>query len=188
MHPLVNWLDLLQSIQIQVSWSSIGAPRYAHSHPTTVNSFQFQAVQVLNLTAEDHPLCKIEGRQLTVTANRGVDQIVINIALPHSSELLRLPQQTQPMQIQSPARPRVHKRPARRAMNRTYSRGEDHCRAKLTEQDVREMRELFADQDYRGTFKSAYEVYLDLAKTYKIHYTTAYKIINGYSWKHVTNV
>jgi len=153
-----------------------------------VNSFQFQAVQVLNLTAEDHPLCKIEGRQLTITANRGVDQIVINVALPHSSELLSLPKQQQPVRMQAPERPKFQKAKPRRAMNRTYVRGEAHCRAKLTEQDVREMRELFADKDYRGTFNSSYEVYLDLAKTYKIHYTTAYKIINGQTWKHVANV
>lgn len=153
-----------------------------------MNSFQFQAVQVLNLTAEDHPLCKIEGRQLTVTATRGGDQIVITVPLSHSSELLNPPQQKQPVRIETPQRPQLRKTKARRQVKRAYSRGEDHCRAKLTEQDVREMRELFADQDYRGTFKSTYEVYLDLAKTYKIHYTTAYKIINGQSWKHVANV
>jgi len=73
-------------------------------------------------------------------------------------------------------------------MNRTYACGEAHAKAKLTEQDVREMRELFNDKGYRSTFKSSYEMYLDLAKTYKVHYTTAYKIINGQSWKHVANV
>lgn len=153
-----------------------------------MNSFQFQAVQVLNLVAEDHPLCKIEGRQLTITANRGADQIVINVALPHSSELLRLPQQQQPVQIQAPSRPQLRKHKARQTVNRVYPCGEAHAKAKLTEQDVREMRELFNDKDYRDTFKSTYEVYLDLAKTYKIHYTTAYKIITGQSWKHVANV
>lgn len=153
-----------------------------------MNSFQFEAVQVLNLTTEDHPLCKIEGRQMTITATRGTDQIVINVALPSSSELLNLPQEKQPVRIQAPLRPQLRKAKPRRAMNRTYVRGEAHCRAKLTEQDVREMRELFADKDYRSTFNSSYEVYLDLAKTYKIHYTTAYKIINGQTWKHVANV
>lgn len=178
MHPLVNWLDLLQSIQIHVSWSSTGALRYAHSHPATVNSFQFQAVQVLNLTAEDHPLCKIEGRQMTITATRNSDQIVITVPLPNSSELLSLPNETRA----------VPQKKLHRPANRTYVRGEAHCRAKLTEQDVREMRELFNDKDYRRTFRSTYEMYLDLAKTYKIHYTTAYKIITGQSWKHVANV
>lgn len=153
-----------------------------------MNSFQFQAVQVLNLAAEDHPLCKIEGRQLIITANRGADRIEINVALPHSSELLRLPQQAQPIQIQAPAHPQLRKRKNRRSANRVYACGEAHAKAKLTEQDVREMRELFNDASYRRTFKSSYEVYLDLAKTYKIHYTTAYKIINGQSWKHVANV
>ena len=153
-----------------------------------MNSFQFEAVQVLNLTTEDHPLCKIEGRQMTITATRGTDQIVINVALPHSSELLKLPQEKQPVRIQTPVRPQLQKRKARRTVNRTYPCGEAHAKAKLTEQDVREMRELFSDKGYRSTFKSTYEVYLDLAKTYKIHYTTAYKIINGQSWKHVANV
>lgn len=150
-----------------------------------MNSFQFQAVQVLNLTTEDHPLCKIEGRQLTITANRGADQIVINVALPHSSELLNLPQEKQATWIQS-AQHQIAK--SSHPAKRTYVRGEAHSKAKLTEQDVREMRELFNDKGYRSTFKSSYEMYLDLAKTYKVHYTTAYKIINGQSWKHVANV
>ena len=153
-----------------------------------MNSFQFQAVQHLSLTPEDQPTCKIENHLLTVTASRHGDQIVITVPLSQANQDLRLPNAAPQVYIQTPAKPRLKTKQRRRTVNRSYSRGENHCRAKLTEQDVREMRELFADQDYRQTFNSSYEVYLDLAKTYKIHYTTAYKIINGQSWKHITNV
>ena len=153
-----------------------------------MNSFQFQAVQLLNLTPEDQPSCKIENHQLTVSATRNGDQIVITVPLSQANQELRLPSTTPQVHIKAPAKPQLRSKKPRRAINRTYSCGENHFKAKLTEQDVREMRELFADQDYRQTFNSSYEVYLDLAKTYKIHYTTAYKIINGQSWKHVANV
>jgi hypothetical protein len=150
-----------------------------------MNSFQFQAVQVLNLSAEDHPTCRIEGHQLTLTATRNGEQIIITAPISNSSELT---QQPKAVKMPTPARPQLRKSTHRRTVNRDYPRGEQHPKAKLTEQDIKEMRELFADPDYINTFRSTYEAYIDLAKTYKIHYTTVYKIVNGQSWKHVANV
>lgn len=139
-----------------------------------VNPFQFQAIQVLNLTPDDKPTCKIEGRQLTVSATRGGDQIMITIPLSSADNLIDFPKkETMPMKV------------VRSSTRRVYKRGEAHFRAKLTDQDVLEMRELARDASYRKSFKSTYEMYLDLAKTYKIHYTTAYKILKRLSWKHL---
>jgi hypothetical protein len=153
-----------------------------------MNSFQFQAVQVLNLSAEDHPTCRIEGHQLTLTATRNGEQIIITAPISNSSEVVKLTQQPKAVKMPTPARPQLRKSTHRRTVNRDYPRGEQHPKAKLTEQDIKEMRELFADPDYINTFRSTYEAYIDLAKTYKIHYTTVYKIVNGQSWKHVANV
>jgi hypothetical protein len=153
-----------------------------------MNSFQFQAGQVLNLSAEDHPTCRIEGHQLTLTATRNGEQIIITAPISNSSEVVKLTQQPKAVKMPTPARPQLRKSTHRRTVNRDYPRGEQHPKAKLTEQDIKEMRELFADPDYINTFRSTYEAYIDLAKTYKIHYTTVYKIVNGQSWKHVANV
>jgi hypothetical protein len=153
-----------------------------------MNSFQFQAVQVLSLSAEDHPTFRIEGHQLTITATRNGEQIIITAPIANSSEVLKLTQQPKAVKMPAPARPQLRKSTHRHAVNRDYLRGEQHPKAKLTEKDIKGMRELFADPDYMNTFRSTYEAYLDLAKTYKIHYTTVYKIVNGQSWKHVANV
>ena len=153
-----------------------------------MNSFQFQAVQVLNLSAEDNPTCRIEGHQLTLSAIRNGEQIIITAPIANSSEVLKLTQQPTVVKMPAPARPQFRKSPRRRTVTRDYPRGEQHPKAKLTEQDIKDMRELFSDPDYIKTFRSTYEAYIDLAKTYKIHYTTVYKIVNGQSWKHVANV
>ena len=153
-----------------------------------MNSFQFQAVQVLNLSAEDHPTFRIEGHQLTLTATRNGEQIIITAPISNSSEVLKLTQQPTAVKMPAPARPKFRRSTHRRTVNRDYPRGEQHPKAKLTEQDIKDMREIFADPDYIKSFRSTYEAYIDLAKTYKIHYTTVYKIVNGQSWKHVANV
>jgi hypothetical protein len=153
-----------------------------------MNSFQFQAMQVLNLSAEDHPTCRIEGHQLTLTATRNGEQIIITAPITNSSEVMKLTQQQPAMKMPYPARPQLRKSTRRHTVTRDYPRGEQHPKAKLTEQDIKDMREIFADPGYIKSFRSTYEAYIDLAKTYKIHYTTVYKIVNGQSWKHVANV
>ncbi len=64
-------------------------------------------------------------------------------------------------------------------------KGEEHPKAKLTDGDVLEMRELFKDRAFREEFKSDHKILTEFAKIYNIHYTTAYKIVNGHSWKHL---
>ncbi len=67
-------------------------------------------------------------------------------------------------------------------------KGEDHPKAKLSETDVLEMRELFNDKSYRKDFGSDHQILMDFSKIYNIHYSTAYKIVHGQSWKHLNNV
>ena len=153
-----------------------------------MNSFQFQPTQVLNLSAADHPTCHIAGHQLTLTATRNGEQIIITAPISNSSEVLKLTQQSKAVKMPVPARPQLRKSTQRHEVNRDHLRGEQHPKAKLTERNIKEMREIFADPDYIKGFRSTYEAYMDLAKTYKIHYTTVYKIVNGQSWKHVANV
>lgn len=147
-------------------------------------------MQVLNLSAADHPTFHIDGHQLTLTATRNGEQIIITAPISNSSEVLKITQQPTAVKMPAPApaRPKFRKATRCRTVTREYPRGENHPKAKLTEQDIKEMRELFSDPDYINTFRSTYEAYIDLAKTYKIHYTTVYKIVNGQSWKHVANV
>ena len=50
-----------------------------------------------------------------------------------------------------------------------------------------EMREIFNDKSYRKYFGSDHQILEEFAKIYNIHYTTAYKIVRGQSWKHLNN-
>lgn len=142
-----------------------------------MTSFQFRAVQVLDLTTKDSPVLELNGDQLTLTATRGAERIVINATIGANTDILK---QSAKVVNLTPKKKKPHKTP-----NREYLRGESHPKSKLTEQDIHEIRELFNDTGYRMGFSSTYEVYLDLGKTYKVHYTTIYKVINGSSWKHV---
>jgi predicted transcriptional regulator len=147
-----------------------------------VSSFQFKAVQLLQLSEADNPTIKIEDGTLTIAANRDGDQILITSPVPSTSVLSQKAKAVQ-------AAPVVTK-PVRRK-SRYWSRnpryGENHAKAKLKEQDIREMRALSLDEDYRKGFDSMHALYLDLAKAYNVHYTTVYKIVHGQSWKHVKN-
>lgn len=142
--------------------------------------FQFQAIQVLNLTEADHPSLKKEGSSLVIAATRGGEQIVITLPASVSDQTQMIPETKTPKKFfRKAVRTNVKVPPARR--------GEQHPHARLTEGDVREMRAMAQDKSYVSQFDSLHAMYMDIAKVYKIHFTTAYKIIRNQSWKHVTN-
>jgi len=140
-----------------------------------VNHIAFQAVQLLNFTEADQPCVTVDQGIWTLVANRNGEQIMITA-----------PDMRQRM---SPIQPVLVKRQGRkqpRSFNQIL-KGEEHPKAKLTAQDVTEMRELFKDKSYRSEFGSEHKVLMEFAKIYNIHYTTAYKIVRGQSWKHLTD-
>jgi len=145
-----------------------------------VSTFQFKAVQLLQLSESDNPVISIEDGTLTITANREGDKIYITTPVPSTFELAK--QASPPTPVK-----RVVKATRRKSRywERNAPRGEDHSKAKLKEQDIREMRALFHDEKYRKSFGSMYAMYVDIAKAYDVHYTTVYKIVHGQSWRHV---
>lgn len=60
---------------------------------------------------------------------------------------------------------------------RNVARGAAHCRAQVTEADVREMRRLYC----------ANTPVTDLAARYGLSYSACYQAIRGQSWKHLGN-
>jgi hypothetical protein len=145
-----------------------------------VSTFQFKAVQLLQLSETDNPVISIKDGTLTITANREGDKIYITS--PVSNEVY-FPQ----TQVTTPT-PRVVTKSVRRKpryLGVNVRRGEDHAKAKLKDQDIREMRALFRDEKYRKTFGSVYGVCQDLATAYGVHVTTVYKIVHGQTWRHI---
>jgi len=147
-----------------------------------VSTFQFKAVQLLQLGKADNPTIKIEDGTLTISANRDGDQILITTPMPSTSVL---PQQTKELVPAPVVTKSVRRKPKYWSRNPRF--GESHAKAKLKEQDIREMRTLFCDDEYRKGFGSEYALYVDLAKAYNVHYTTVYKVVHNQSWKHVKN-
>lgn len=140
-----------------------------------MNRIEFSSIQLLSLTESDNPTITLDQGMWTLVANRNGEQIMITAPDVRN----QLPK-TQPVSYQR----RVKKN--RRKVD-LIPRGEDHPKAKLTEEDVREIRNLFVDPDYRREFDNDHQVLIDLAKVYRIHYTTVYKIVNNQSWKHIIN-
>ena len=145
-----------------------------------MSTFQFKAVQLLQLGEADNPTIQLEDGTLTISADRDGDKILITTPVPSTFELAK--QASPPTPVK-----RVIKATRRktRYWDRNAPRGEDHAKAKLKEQDIREMRALFHDEQYRKSFGSMYSMYVDIAKAYNVHYTTVYKIVHGQSWRHV---
>lgn len=145
-----------------------------------MSTFQFKAVQLLQLGESDNPTIQLEDGTLTISANRDGDQILITTPVPSTFELTK--QISQPMPEKRVVKTSRRKN---RYWDRNAPRGEDHVKSKLKEQDIREMRALFRDEKYRKGFGSLYAMYIDIAKAYDVHYTTVYKIVHGQSWRHV---
>ncbi len=168
--------DRLQSSENQLWWSSQRVNPWRTLRSRTVNHITFQSVQTLHFTAADQPSVTLNQGTWTLVANRNGEQIMITAPDTRRQVAVVPP---------APAKRRIKRRS--RLVNWT-PKGEDHPKAKLSETDVLEMRELFNDKSYRKDFESDHQILMDFAKIYNVHYTTAYKIVHGQSWKHLNNV
>jgi predicted 2-oxoglutarate/Fe(II)-dependent dioxygenase YbiX len=142
----------------------------------TMSPFNFHAIQTLEILPEDKPNIDVQNGRLVLTASRGDDQIMI----------------TAPLNSVIPVATTTKVKTTRRArrqtsFNKTGDRrvGENHKLAKLTEEDVRSIRQLTSNPEYMKQFSSLYAVSKEIAKGLNVHFTTVMKIIEGRSWKHV---
>jgi hypothetical protein len=153
-----------------------------------MSPFNFEPIQILDIKPEDNPQIDVKDGLILIKASRGSDRIVI----------------TAPLQsvLPSPVQTTVRASSNNREHSRTYRRqpaikpgtllpadhgavGENSSNAKLTEVEVREMRALSNDPSYTQTFENKQQMLYDLAKVYKIHWTTVRNILINKSWKHV---
>jgi len=141
-----------------------------------MSPFNFHAIQTLALEPSDNPNIDVQNGRLVLTASRGEDQIMI----------------TAPLNSVVPAPVQTTVKAPRRARRRNYSKnhtnhpkGENHSLAKLTDENVREIRSLAADASYMASFASKYAAIKEIADAYKVHFTTVAKILEGKTWKHL---
>jgi hypothetical protein len=141
-----------------------------------MSSFNFHAIQTLELDTSDNPNIDVQNGRLILTASRGKDQIMITAPL----------NSVVPTAVHTTVKPpkSIRKRKAI-AFSEKHRRGENHSLAKLTEAQVREMRALAADNSYMSSFTSKYAALKELADMFKIHITTVSNILGGKTWRHI---
>lgn len=149
-----------------------------------MSPFEFHPIQTLDIGEKDSPCIDIQAEHLILTATRGNDRI--RITAPLSGML--------PNRASTPApTEKVKKAPAAKRPNKYraqvqtwgFKAGEQSPNSKLKENEVREIKVLAQDPSYLNTFSSEYAAFKDLAKVYRVHYTTIYQIVRGATWKHV---
>lgn len=130
-------------------------------------SFNFQAIQTLRITADDHPNIDVKDGNLVLTATRGEDQIMITAPINSVIPTAKAASVKRPQTVA-----RLNGRKARPL-------------AKLNADLVREIRAKAADRDFMNQFNSINAAYTKLAKDYGVHLTTIYGVIQRYSWKNI---
>lgn len=147
--------------------------------------FDFKSVYTLELTQEDDPSIDVRDGKLVLTAKRGEERIMITT--PLNSVITPVAPIVNTTQIKQPRRSyRRRNSNNGRRLNRSHgSVGENSTMAKMTEEMVKEIRSMAADTSYARSFQSRQAMLYDLAKVYKVHWTTIWNIINRRSWKHV---
>lgn len=125
--------------------------------------FDFQAIQTLRITADDHPNIDVKDGNLILTATRGSDQIMITAPINSVIPTAKAASVKKPQRAARRARPL----------------------AKLNADLVREIRAKAADRNFMSQFNSLNAAYTQLSKDYGVHLTTIYGVIQRYSWKNV---
>jgi hypothetical protein len=138
-----------------------------------MSPFNFQSIQSLEISKDDHPEIDVRDGRLVLTAQRGAERIMITAPIAGMV----------PVVAKRAVKVAGGKVTALPATDRRV--GENHALAKLTESDVREIKNILKDKKLSNSFKNKTKFYQELGKAYKVHFTTIANIACGASWKHV---
>jgi len=135
-----------------------------------MSPFNFQPVQLLELSKSDAPSIDVQDGQLILTAQRGDERIRITAPL---NQVLPQVHSTQ-VKMPSISRAGGDKRV-----------GELNGMSKLNEQSVREIRLMMSDSKFVKSFSTKMALLAELAKAYNVHPATVKNVVDNVSWKHV---
>ena len=142
-----------------------------------MSPFNFQSIQSLEISKDDHPEIDVRDGRLVLTAQRGTERIMITAPIAGMV----------PVVAKRSVKVAGKKNTPKAAKLSTADKrvGENHALAKLTEADVREIKNILKDPKLSKSFKNRTAFHQELAKAYKVHFTTIGNIARGFSWKHV---
>ena len=141
----------------------------------TMSPFNFQPVQLLELSDADTPSIDVQDGQIVLTAQRGDERI--RITAPLRQVLPQVAATTVKM-------PRPHRQGISIAGGDKRV-GELNGMAKLTEESVREIRLMISDSKFIKSFKTRHALCAEIARAYNVHPATVKNVIDNVSWKHV---
>ena len=150
-----------------------GATR-THTPQKPMTSFNFQAVQTLAISEEDHPVIDVHNNMLVLTAKRGSERIMITAPL-HSivPAAVVTKVKTAKRQTVSPL------------LGIPKSVGIANAMAKLNDDSVKAIWSFLDDPDFVATYKSVTAMYKDIAKAFNVSAWAIKNIHEGLSWKHI---
>jgi hypothetical protein len=138
-----------------------------------MSPFNFQSIQSLEISKDDHPEIDVRDGRLVLTAQRGTERIMITAPIAGMVPIVAN-RTVKTVNSKVATLPSTDKRV-----------GENHALAKLTESEVREIKNILKDKKLSSSFKNKTKFYQELGKDYKVHFTTIANIACGASWKHV---
>jgi hypothetical protein len=139
-----------------------------------MTSFNFQSVQTLAISEQDHPVIDVRDNQLVLTAQRGAERIMI----------------TAPLQSIVPAavvtKVKTAKRPSVSPLvDVPKNVGTANSMAKLNDEAVKSIWSFLNDPDFVATYSSVTAMYKDIAKAFNVSAWAIKNIHEGLSWKHI---
>jgi len=151
-----------------------------------MDHFQFSSIKLLQLKAADQPIFSFNEGSLTITATRDGATIMIKAPMKNigeikngAADLILAPKPKQDKSIRQT-------KPRRRY---TYSaavrRGERHPFSRLTEVQVRQIKERFASPVYMKQFNSQLAAWDEIAKEYGVSMACISHIHAERTWRHV---
>lgn len=148
-----------------------------------MTSFNFQAVQLLEINEGDAPVIDVQENRLVLSAKRGNEHIRITAPL---EALLPAAQAVKIKAGNKPTRTAVVSRKPQYASKKGDLRvGANNAMAKLTDEKVKEIRQLVADRDFVKSYSSFHAMVSAIAETYGVHPATIQNVVKGISWRHV---
>jgi ribosomal protein L11 len=145
-----------------------------------MTSFNFQAVQLLEINEGDAPVIDIHENRLVLSAKRGNEHIRITAPLDALLPSARA------VKVKAGSKPTTITRQPQYAKGAADGRvGVNNYMAKLTDEKVREIRQLVADKSFVESYRSFQSMVLAIAESYGVHPATIHNVIKGISWRHV---
>ena len=158
------------------------------------NPFCIKQTQVLELDYSHRPKVDIQNDRLVISALLNEVETIITVPIGAAAPLANqignvqakpsLPVVSKPIQ-QKPQFSRKQSYSFKTSVGKSRQ-GVLNAMAKLTEEDVRDIRQLLNDEKYMGQMKTKSRAYQDIAPLYNVSVSCIMLIDTNRTWKHVS--